>query len=91
MEELFTRKEAELAIRKCEIYRSVGTFDLARIQHERPGIEISLAAVYGRRKSLRPVFGTIEGVKPICRTGDPNSGKLGQCPILARLSRAPYK
>ena len=44
-EGLFTRKEAELAIRKCEIH-TIGTSVLARIKRKRREVEISVAAVY---------------------------------------------
>ena len=30
-------------------------------------------------------------LRDILRTEDPSLGKLGQCPILARLSRPPYR
>jgi hypothetical protein len=36
-------------------------------------------------------FARYQGLRLVRRTGDPCSGELGQCRILARLSRPPYR
>jgi len=101
-EGLFTRKETELATRKCEIHMPIGKSDFAWVHRERRSVEISVAAVYDRRtdqpsgsESLqvgeRVVFCTISRLEACAAHRRSVFRQLGQCPILARLSGPPYR
>jgi predicted RNA-binding protein with PIN domain len=65
-------------MRKCEIYRSIGKFDLMD-PGERPSSQISLAAVYRRPKGLRPCL------------PHPRSKRRQLGALLAPLSGPPYR
>ena len=90
-EGLFTRKEAELATRKCEIHTPIGKSDFGWVHRKRRSVEISVAAVYDRRTGQRVVFCTISRLEACAAHRRSVFRQLGQCPILARLSGPPYR